>query len=635
MITIMENSNYMPHNVSPAGWLKEYLSRDLNGITGHLDEYCDEAGADIFGDNKVIGGQIKVGPDRFHPTWWNGESEGNWFDGFVRCAELMDEPWANEKAKKRIEHILASDETGYIGIYKPGSRYQTEPNNGELWCQSRILLAMLGYYDATRDQKLLERVKAAADMTIETLGTGNDRTIYFSDVSSGKGHGLTFTEPLFLLYEITKDKKYVDFARLCYDDYSNADVEQPFADCKCGNLLDPEIPFTGHGPHISEHLRIPVLLYHYTGIKKYYDAFLGGMEKLKKCLNTSGVLKSDEDVVNRSRDRLQKPVPLPTVGYEYCAITELTLTMHMAYLATGVTGYADMAERIIFNAAQGAREQDGRAAAYLCSDNLFKAATEMGGSWDFSSAHYTSAVCCIPNSTRFMPYHTNRLWLKTQSDGTKGLCAAFYGPSVLKTEINGKSITIEQKTQYPFEENIEFIFTMNEPNEFPLKLRIPGWAKSTRIMLNGNEIKAEPRGGHITVARKWNNGDRLLLSFTASIELAYAPDKSAAVIRGPLVYALPIEYRKIITHEYRVPGFYDADYFPAENARWDYTFYIDKSPDDIFIFQKNEGTGYPWDNPPVSIKAAVLDHWSYVKEITLLPMGCTILRRTHFPVVSV
>ena len=38
----MEKPNYFPHNITPTGWLKEYLDRDLNGITGHLDEYCKE-----------------------------------------------------------------------------------------------------------------------------------------------------------------------------------------------------------------------------------------------------------------------------------------------------------------------------------------------------------------------------------------------------------------------------------------------------------------------------------------------------------------------------------------------------------------------------------------------------------------
>ena len=69
--------------------------------------------------------------------------------------------------KKRVKALLESlkhtqDADGYIGIYSNASRYQHgESENGELWGQSRAMLALLAQYELTGDQTCLQAVQAA------------------------------------------------------------------------------------------------------------------------------------------------------------------------------------------------------------------------------------------------------------------------------------------------------------------------------------------------------------------------------------------------------------------------------------------------------------------------------------------
>ena len=51
----------------------------------------------------------------------------------------------------------------------------------------------------------------------------------------------------------------------------------------------------------------------------------------------------------------------------------------------------------------------------------------------------------------------------------------------------GREVRIVETTRYPFEEQIEFAFSLASPTRFPLLLRIPGWCEGARIAVNGEE----------------------------------------------------------------------------------------------------------------------------------------------------
>ena len=82
---------------------------------------------------------------------------------------------------------------------------------------------------------------------------------------------------------------------------------------------------------------------------------------------------------------------------------------------------------------------------------------------------------------------------------------------------------------------------------FPLKLRIPGWARGATASVNGTpvDVAAGTKNGYLTIEREWKAGDKV------SLELPMPPQKATyahpavrenvgrvALKRGPLVYCV-------------------------------------------------------------------------------------------------
>src|SRR5690606_14593568 len=95
----------------------------------------------------------------------------------------------------------------------------------------------------------------------------------------GKSHGLMVIEPLLFVYDLTGDERIVRFVRRFYEDFSNSKVTPWGYDAQLHRLLDMDQPFIGHGAHTVEHLRIPLLLYYYTGEEIYKQAYENAYRK--------------------------------------------------------------------------------------------------------------------------------------------------------------------------------------------------------------------------------------------------------------------------------------------------------------------------------------------------------------------
>ncbi len=627
--------------IMPGGWIGEYISRDIDGFVGHLDEYCKEASTDIFGSNRV-----RFAKEGFWSSWWDGEIEGNWIDGFIRTAFLSNSEWARNKAEKYIRNILKhQEEDGYIGIYQPDCRYISNENDGELWCQSRIMLAMLGYYEATGDREVFDAVYKCARLTVSKYGPEAGGRSYYTAIGDdcGPAHGLSIIEPMLLLYEITGEERFLEFSVFLYDDFSSIASPLPlYDDLQLGHILDAERPFLSHGVHTCEHLRIPLLLYKYTGEEKYRIAYRNAYNKIKKYIGISGACKSDEwigatipeDEVRKYKDIkavLFESVPLPEAGYEYCATTELFLSLNTAFIMTGDTDYVDMAERLLFNAAMAARLSNGKAIGYLSADNLYSATKADGERWDYSSTHDDAAVCCIANAGRIMPHYISNMWVKSE-DG--GLAAVYYGPCHMTTNISGTDIEIIEQTLYPFENRISFNLKLSSNLCFTVRLRLPKWCTQPTILVNGNEINYSVVDGFAVINREWRDKDNILLNLPSEIKIEKAVDGSCAVVREPLVYSLKIKEDWKITRKYKLEGFYDMDCVPAEGEKWNYVLKIEESEYQKRFFrliQNKDNESYPWDESPIEIEADVLNYKSQPSVIKLIPIGCTNLRRTCFP----
>jgi DUF1680 family protein len=126
-----------------------------------------------------------------------------------------------------------------------------------------------------------------------------------------------------------------------------------------------------------------------------------------------------------------------------------------------------------------------------------------------------------------------------------------YGGSALATRLGNDAgqgdanVRLAQSTEYPWDGDVRLDFQETPGREFALNLRIPGWADSHAVRVNGEELPlaAEP-GTFITLRRTWRAGDQVALHLPMPVvELEANPlveeaRNQVAFKRGPIVYCL-------------------------------------------------------------------------------------------------
>lgn len=121
----------------------------------------------------------------------------------------------------------------------------------------------------------------------------------------------------------------------------------------------------------------------------------------------------------------------------------------------------------------------------------------------------------------------------------QGVYVNLYIPSTLKWVQNGTSVSLTQKSNYPFDPLITFELTLAKQAEFALSFRIPAWAHGAMLSVNGNHdsMPVVP-GTFASIRREWKTGDHIKLHLPMSPRLEpldAAHQDIVALLSGPLV----------------------------------------------------------------------------------------------------
>ncbi len=135
-----------------------------------------------------------------------------------------------------------------------------------------------------------------------------------------------------------------------------------------------------------------------------------------------------------------------------------------------------------------------------------------------------------------------------------------YVQSTSSLSVAGQKVAFRQETRYPWEGLVRLHLEMEQPAEFALNLRIPGWCRQARLDVNGEELPIEQyvRKGYARIARRWQSGDTITLDLPMPVERVYAhPDLvedngRVALQRGPLVYCLEGADNDVPLHRIRL-----------------------------------------------------------------------------------
>ncbi|MBS1488841.1 MAG: glycoside hydrolase family 127 protein [Bacteroidetes bacterium] len=599
--------------IKPAGWLQKQIQENLDGFTGRLDTLVPKLIMDdkIYGKdrltskikNKNVGALGAGGDWQVQFLWWNSETQSNWRDGYIRSAILANDQAHLQKIKMYIDYILSTqDEDGYLGIYDKDLRYHFDNENGELWAKSTLLRGLLAWYEYTGDKKILKAIEQAAKNVMDNYPINSSHPFYSKQPNvGGTSHGLTITDVFESLYRITGNKNYRDYILFLYKDFSEQTLNE---DAQYKKLMNDTLLLKGHGVHTYEHLRSLAAAYYASGnphLKNSIDKFL---MKIGKKTTASGAGVGDEWIGGRLANATQR-------GYEYCSLHELMHSYLSLVLKSGDKSFADKAEKIFFNAAQGARHPQKSCIAYLKSDNSYSMTGGLNGHntdksqtrYTYSPVHQEAAVCCVPNAGRIAPYYVQHMWLKNNDD----ILAALLGPSALSTSIHNKPITIKEQTNYPFGNTIRFEVTADA--KFALKIRKPDWVTGFTL----SEAYTE-ENGFIVINKAWKGTHTIELTFKTEVVVRQDINHENYFTFGVLVLANPIEAVEEQGKSFPVRGYYNYKYAPQNLVVYKYA---------------NEKVAA--DPVRLQFKTVLLNSATQQKDsVKLVPMANTILRQVTF-----
>ncbi len=603
-------------SIKPSGWIKVQMQNDVDGFVGNLDKLVPDLINDpIYGSGRLHkNSKMKdLGNNKEGDTegseqykWWNSETQSNWWDGYIRNVILLNDKKRLEKVKNYIQKILKSqDEDGYIGIYDKELRYHFNSENGELWSKTTMYRGLLAYYEYSRDPKLWNAIVKAVDNVMINYPINNS-----SPYSSGKefnggvSHGLTFTDVLDKMYQITGNTKYTDYALFLYRDFCQ--TYQSEKDVQLENILNPNYKLQSHGVHTYEHLRPLIVAAYASKNVELQNALQIYIQRIEKSTTLTGGAIGDEWIAQRTANATH-------TGYEYCSLHELLDSYSVLFQKQGDTKTAEVIETIFYNAAQGSRNPDHSVIAYLKTDNSFEMDGTKNGEvepnrkqtrYKYSPAHQDVAVCCNPNAGRITPYFIEKSWMK-ESDNV--LVNVLLMPNIVETKIENQNVTIETVTEYPYQN--KFIFKISNPNyrQFLIKIRKPSWA--LKVITNESYTLENE---FLVIDRKLGKEDKIQIEFTAEIKIKEDANKEKYFTYGSLFYAKSIEAIEQKGKSY-LNNFNDL-------------FYISKNKKSYQFINENNAK---FDNGKIQIKAK--DNFNNeIETIDLIPFGKTILRQVSF-----
>jgi hypothetical protein len=607
--------------IEPKGWLLSQLQLMRNGFTGRLKEM-----------SKFL--SSGSGWLTLKDKGW--EEMPYWLKGFGDLGYILKDPTLIEEAGRWLDEALSSQQPdGYFG---PADNKK----NLDLWPNMLMLSCLQSFYEATGDKRVIPFMTKYFRYE---LGLPPDDLLPGSWQKLRGGDNL---ESVYWLYNRTGEKFLLDLGRRLFE--RTSDWTSPILTADRDKKLEASSFY--HGVNITMGFRQPGVYYQQAKDKKYLEAVERNYRQVmdEYGQQPGGMFGADENIRPGYGD--------PRQGAETCSMVEFMYSNESLLKITGDTRYAERCEEIAFNSLPAALTPDLRGLHYLTAPNLISC--DSSGDHDFQNGGTLVSYdpwgyrCCQHNVAFGWPYFSEHLWLATQDNG---LAALLYAPSQVTAKVgDGAEVRIAEDTWYPFGDFIDLTLWTNKPVEFPLYLRIPEWCKNARILVNGEDLKAQAQpSSYIVLKRTWSNGDQVRLDLPQNIEVKTWTKlgNAVSVRRGPLWYSLKIGERWN-----RYGG---TEEWPAfeilPTTSWNYGLALNPAnPASTISLTAQKPPGYQPFTPeaaPIILRAKArrIPLWKEEKrmagelpaspvqtgepleDITLIPMGCARLRIASFPTV--
>jgi len=669
--------------VKPTRWLKNQLTTQLNGLSGHLDEFW---------------------PDIMNSGWIGGNAEGwerfpYWLDGVIPLAFQLESQDLIVRIKKYINYILDhQQDDGWFGPSKWDNNPEYDPWPNMVFCKAliqyfeiqgdtRIIPALLKYYhklDKVLDEYPLGHGWAqmrwmdgvwGIHWLIDYLEEDRDEIAFLLLLAEklkiqGYDWREHFNNFFYIHFKKTLQKFQISGKEKIYHVviYSKNIITPEDSNKKYRGRKFRKSNLLSHVVNNAMGIKASTIWSRQSGLESDKKTIFAAISNLDKYHGqVTGLFSGDEHLVGKN----------PSQGTELCSVVEYMFSLETAIPILGCNSEGisliDRLELICFNALPATFLPDMWAHQYDQQANQVQAIRVENQIYSTNGKDSNiyglepNYGCCTSNMHQGWPKFVEYgLWAKDP----EGLACLAYSPCKISTDlIVGNKvhiIEIEEITDYPFLDSIDFSIHLNESLIFCLKFRIPAWAVNATIQINQEApIKCES-GNFFKITREWKDKDQVTLILPMEIKFETRYNKAKAILRGSLVFSYNPEEEKTLLkkiwsraaklrkdNSLNIPP-QVIDWEIRPKSPWQYALVEPLTPEIIKI-RENIANFQNFNNhsPPLKIKVKGVEvlNWGLeyeaalpppnnpkaktgtVEELELIPYGCTNIRITEFPVV--
>jgi DUF1680 family protein len=441
---------------------------------------------------------------------------------------------------------LVQQPDGYLNSYyqfvEPERKWTAFDFGHELYCAGHMIQAAVAFKRAVDDDRMLKIAQRFADHIDAVFGPGKKE--------EACGHP-EVEMALVELSRCTGEKRYLHLAQFFVDQRGKNKMHGLGAN-------GPEY----HQDHIAVRKAEHVIghavrqMYLAAGIADLYmetgeKALLNTSRRLWTDM-TAGKMYITGGVGSRyDGEAFGESYELPT-DQCYCetcaAIGNLFWNWRML-LISGESRYADLIERLMYNAILSSPNLDGDGFFYvnplMVRDSnyvRFSSNPPTGEHKATGRPEWHSVACCPPNVMRLRASLAN--YFATTDE--IGIQIHQYTNMQISIPIAGQNslLTLIVETAYPRNGQGKITVAEGSDQSFVIALRVPGWCRKFVVKVNGRAVKQSSDKGYITMKRTWKHGDVLEFDFAMPPSLIEADSRvdsvrgCLAIQRGPIIYCL-------------------------------------------------------------------------------------------------
>lgn len=472
----------------------------------------------------------------------------------IEGASFILQTYPDKKLEKYIDSVLvivaaAQEPDGYLYTSRTmnpkhphewaGSKRweKVEDLSHEFYNLGHMVEGAIAHYQATGKKNFLDIAIKYADCVCNEIGPNPGQEVCVP------GHQIA-EMALAKLYLVTGDQKYLDQAKFFLDkrgyttrkdEYSQAHKPVIEQDEAVGHAVRAAYMYSGMADVAA-----------LTGDTSYINAIDRIWDNIvsKKYYITGGIGATNHG------EAFGKNYELPNMSAycETCAAIGNVYLNHRLFLLHGESQYYDVLERTLYNGLISGVSLDG--GGFFYPNPLESIGQHQRQPW-------FGCACCPSNICRFIPSLPGYIYAVKDKDVYVNL----FMSNTSDLKVNGKTVALEQQTNYPWNGDINLSVNKNSAGNFNLKVRIPGWVMNQvvpsdlytytdgkrlgyTISVNGQpvDVKENIQNGYVSINRNWKKGDKVSVHFDMEPRTVKAHNNveadrgRIAVERGPLVY---------------------------------------------------------------------------------------------------